>query len=234
MGRVLGAAVAWVLGQTTICAADEPTVEAAPQPIVAPPEVNWYATTPPAAAAVSRPRRIRVNRSGAFVLGGLAYGHEHAFGRLDIGAPIPTHRLPRLRIVAAVESRYGSHPNGAVDVEDSDVDVAVMLQNDWRLPFDLRSGEIVFVVGAGLERAEHWERFPDEPYWPSRWDSMTAYSFDVVLAAQFRARSGFVVSVQPAQIELPLGDPHAPDSRWMVAERERSIGVALLVGYQLP
>ncbi len=236
MGRVVGAAVVWVLVQTTICAADTPaSVDEMPQPTVAPPEVNWYATTPPAAAAASPPaqRRVYVRRSGLFVLGGLSYVHEQPFARIDLGIPVSTRRASRLRAVAAIETRYATDSGAMAPANESDLDVTVLVQHDWRLPLDLRSGEVVLAIAAGLERAQHWERFADAPYWPSRWQSASAYSFDAQLAVQYRARSGLVVSWQMAGVSLALSQLEAPDPRWMTTERERWLSFAMLVGYQV-
>ena len=144
-----------------------------------------------------------MKRDGPFVLGGLARAGGRMFGRVDLGAPIPNWFLPNLRVVVVIESRYGSEGMSST----SDLAVAPELQNAWRLPLGLRHGELVLALGVGLQRTQDWVRLPAEPYWPSKWESMSVYSYRLDIAFQYRTQSGLLLSLQPFGAVSPYSNP---------------------------
>jgi hypothetical protein len=227
MGRVATGVIANILFVHSLAAADEPI----PKP--APPETNWYANTRPADSAVAPQgqwRPVRINRTGVFALAGLARVGGRLFGRLDLGIPIPSRTLPRLRIALTIESRYGTEGSAST----SELGVAPELRYDWRLPFKLKSGDVVLVAGVGLERMQHFMKFPDEPFWPAKWESYAVYSYRFGGALQYRSSTGLLVSLQPVTVVVPYSKPESPDPRWMVMTPTTGYEVSLTAGYQLP
>jgi len=243
MGRVvLGVVVCWLASPSTTAADTSTTSTTAPEPIPmpAPAETSWYATTPPAspssfpALGEHSRRTLAVNRSGAFALGGITHVNDSNFGRIDVGVPVPTRTAPRLRALVSLEFRYETEGTGSQATSTGDLAVIPEVQYDWRLPFESQVGDVVVVAGAGLSRAKRWVRLPDEPFWPSTWESTTAYALRLDLAVQYRGRRGLIVSLQPLGIGVPLNRPEPPDARWMSEDPAKSYAISLAVGYQLP
>lgn len=110
--------------------------------------------------------------------------------------------------------------------------LAPTLQYDVRLPFELASGDLVFVLGAGIAWSRTWVRLPEEPFWPSAWEHSTAYQARFETAIHYRARSGLVVGVYPITLALPLGAPEPPDARWMTSEPTTRYSVSIVGGFQ--
>jgi hypothetical protein len=200
-----------------------------PQPTAAPTEVSWYGTATAAMPALPPPRIRRVvTRGGVFLLGGLSVV-DAAYARVDLGVPTPTKRFPRLRTALVTELR------GATDADDTARRVLVLapiVQYDWQLPFGIKRGELLLITAVGLRRHGQWVKKPDEPFWPSRWESTTAYALKLTAGLEYRAHSGFIASLQPS-LGLPLNTPDPPDARWMTVTPERDVGLSLVVGYQL-
>lgn len=200
-------------------------------PRPAPPEVSWYATVAPAAAPApnetARPYRYRVGRGGVFLLAGVTHIGAATRGRVDIGVPTPLRRARRLRSVVITE--VGDPSTEAV--ERRDLAITPELQYDWRL-FGIASGDVVLIAGIGIQWARTWVRLPDEPFWPSSWESTTGFSGRLDAAFQYRGAQGFVVSLHPVSAILPIGNPEPPDARWMPEEPKAQYGVSLVAGYQ--
>jgi hypothetical protein len=230
MGRVVVCAIVCAFARTSISAADDDT----PTPKPAPADANWYSTTRPATEVTEQGRKIEVRRSGFFALAGVSHMSDRVFGRIELGAPAPIRRAPRLRAVVAIDSRYSTDGSGARVTKESDLAITPGVQYDWRLPIDTRYGDLVLVAGVGLMRAQHWVRLPEEPFWPSTWESTVAYALELDAAVQLRREGGLLVSLRPIGIGFPLNDPEPPDARWMAVPTERSFAVSLSVGYQLP
>ncbi len=234
MGRRAGVIVCGLAA--TAFADTPPEQQAEPSPTTitprpAPPEVSWYGTIAPAAAPAptdtARPYRNRVGRGGVFLLAGVTHIDTATKGRVDIGVPTPLKRARRLRglVIAEVGDR-------STDVvERRDLAITPELQYDWRL-FGLAGGDVVLIAGVGMQWARTWVRLPDEPFWPSSWESTTGFSGRFDAALQYRGRNGLVVSLHPLSAVLPIGTPEPPDARWMREEAEAHYGVSVLAGYQ--
>jgi hypothetical protein len=236
MGRVVLGVMVWFSLPCSLAIADPD--DAPPTPTPAPPAINWYATMRPTSGADASAghtwRTIQVNRSGLFALGGVAHADAQFFGRVDLGAPMPTRTFPRLRVLVSIASHYATEGSGADKTSTSDLRIAPKLQYDWRLPVDLRRGDLVLVAGAGLERAQHWVKLPDQPYWPSKWESSAFYAYTFEVALQFRARNGVLISFAPLGVVVPFTRPDPPDARFMQETPNRAYEVSLAAGYQLP
>jgi len=236
MGRVALGVIVWCCLPRSHAIADAD--DAPPTPTPAPPNINWYATLRPTSGADASAghtwRTIQVNRSGLFALGGVAHAEAQFLGRVDLGAPVPTRGLPRLRLLVSIASRYATEGNGTDETSTGDLRIAPMLQYDWRLPVDLRRGDIVLAAGAGLERAQHWVKLPDQPYWPSKWKSSAFYATTFEVALQFRARNGFLISFTPLGAVVPFTRPDPPDTRFMQETPHTAYELSLAAGYQLP
>jgi hypothetical protein len=150
------------------------------------------------------------------------------YGRIDLGVPAPLSGLPQLRATLVSEISAGT---------DSDQTLRRTLaltptaQYEWHLPFQPKRGEILLIIGAGLRRSQLWVKKPEEPFWPSQWESTTAYAFRLTPGLEYRAFSGLIVSFQPS-VGIPLNTPDPPDARWMTTTPERDLGVSLVAGYQ--
>jgi hypothetical protein len=228
MGRVVLGVLVW----TSVTRAAAEDTDPTPRP--APTEINWYANTAPANTnTVISPRRIRVNRGGVFALGGVARTDGEWFARLDLGMPTPTRKFQHLRALVVIEARYDTDGSGMQKTSTSDLAVTPQLQTDRRVLGGRRGGWFLG-LGLGLERTEHWIRLPDEPFWPSRWESSTLYAVRAELALQFRGRNGLVISLQPISAALPLNTPDPPDARFMPETPTTRYGLSLTAGYQLP
>jgi hypothetical protein len=193
--------------------------------------VSWYGTTapaaPPAPAEPARPYRNRIARGGVFALAGLTHINAATLGRVDIGVPTPLARARRLRGVVIAEGDDRSTDKA----ERRDLAITPELQYDWRL-FELGGGDIVLLAGAGLQWARMWVRLPDEPYWPSSWESSTSFAFRLDAALQYRGRNGLLVSVHPLSAAIPINTPEPPDARWMPEEVSTHYGLSITAGYQ--
>jgi hypothetical protein len=226
MGRWAAVRLVACIGASASTAVADPE----PQPTPAPAGVSWYGTATNPATAPATPDRIRhrVLRGGAFFLGGFSYVAV-PYARLDLGVPTPANRFPRLRTTLISEL------GGGTDSDQTRRRVLVLtptLQYDWHLPFPAKRGEVLLITAAGLRRNELWVKKPEEPFWPSKWESTTAYAVKLTAGVEYRAFSGLVVSFQPS-IGLPLNDPKPPDARWMAVAAERDYGASLVAGYQL-
>lgn len=152
------------------------------------------------------------------------------FGRLDLGVPTPVKPLPQMRTSLATEMRYDVDGSGASTLKTGNLSLTPGLQSSWQL-FSLASGELDFVAGVGLMWSRLWVRRPDEPFWPSSWETSTAYAFRIEAGLQYRRHDGLVVALQPSVV-LPLNTPEPPDARWMTVEPTTRYTMSLLVGYQ--
>jgi hypothetical protein len=223
MGRRALELVACMLVRASVAVADSD-----PQPTPAQPEVSWYGSAKPVAEPTSARVRHTVLRGGAFVLGGLTYVDATVYGRIDLGVPAPLRRLPQLRAALVSETSAGT---------DSDQTLRRTLvltptaQYEWHLPFQPKRGEILLIIAAGLRRSQLWVKKPEEPFWPSQWESTTAYAVRLTPGLEYRAFSGLIVSFQPS-VGFPLNTPDPPDARWMTTTPERDLGVSLVAGYQ--
>lgn len=194
------------------------------EPMPAPANVSWYGTSLPAAPPAVRIRRPVV-RDGVYVLAGATHAGE-TFGRIDVGIPTPTRHFGRLRTMLVFEMAGSAEQNIAMRT----LAVAPALQYGWRLPITMQGGELVVVALAGLQRSQQWMKRPDEPFWPSRWESMATYALRLSPGLEYRGRRGLLVSVQAIAI-APIGDPEPPDPRWMVTPRETGYGASIVAGY---
>lgn len=243
MGRWVVGIVACGLAYPSTTDADVPTQSTTPsepspaEPIAtpAPAESSWYGTTRPERVVLAPSRMQHVaKRAGVFALGGLTRVNDESFGRIDIGAPVRTTSAPRLRAVLVSEFRYGTLGPADAAISTRNLMVTPELQYDWRLPSPTNLGDVVVIVGAGLRWSRLWVRRPDEPFWPSTWESMTGYAMRFEVAAQYRAHGGLLVSVLPLSVGLPLNKPEPPDARWMITEPQNDYAVSLTAGYQFP
>ena len=222
MEPMRGGVVAWLVvwGAATAHADGEPTP--------APADASWYASALPPTASPDVRIRHPVLRDGVFVLGGTTRTDGHTFGRLDLGLPTPTRRLRGLRTLIVMELQSSTESS----IDQRTLAVSPTLQYEWRLPLTLASGELVITAAAGIERAQVWQRRPDEPFWPAKWESITEYALRFTAGIEYRSRKGLVVSAQPVIAQLPTGEPESPDPRWIVMERETTYGAAIVAGYQ--
>lgn len=191
------------------------------------PEDSWYAALAPATITSTPPSRRGVARGGLVALAGLTQTIDATMGRVDIGVPTPTSQFQRLRTL--IISEVGTGTDGAAEARD--LVLTPELQYDWRLPFTL-AGDVVLVLGAGLQWARHWVRLPDEPYWPSSWESTTSWGARLDTAIQYRRPGGLVVSLNLLSVTFPLNTPTPPDSRWMSSDPDMRYSVSILAGYQ--
>jgi hypothetical protein len=221
----------WVVGVVACGLAWSASARADDQePTPAPPDVSWYATVVPAAAPIGiHDLRTRVSHSGVFALGGITYVDGAMNGRIDIGLPTPFGRLRHIRTIVITEFRYGSDPDGT---ETRNLAITPVLQYDVRLPIDWKVGDLVIVAASGLRYAKYWVKKPDEPYWPSTWESTTAYAFRVGAGIEYRGWSGLVVSLQPVSVGFPLNTPSPPDARFMESKPPIDYAVSIVTGYQ--
>jgi hypothetical protein len=148
--------------------------------------------------------------------------------RIDLGVPTPLRRLPRLRTTLVSELSAGT------DDDDTARRVLVLtptVQYDVHLPFQIERAEVLLILAAGLRRNQTWVKKPEEPFWPSTWESMTAYALRLTAGIEYRSFGGLVFSFQPS-VGLPIGTPDPPDARWMIETPERDFGIAMVAGYQ--
>jgi len=191
------------------------------------PEDSWYATLTPAALATPSPSRSGVVRGGLVALAGVTQTPDATMGRVDIGVPTPTSQFQRLRTLVITE--LGTGTDGAAEARD--VALTPELQYDWRLPFALTDADINLLLGAGVQWRRHWVRLPDEPFWPSSWESTTAWGARLATSVQYRREGGLVLSLD-LSATVPLNTPPPPDSRWMATERDMRYAASILAGYQ--
>jgi hypothetical protein len=183
--------------------------EPEPPATPAPRDSSWYATTQPVSAPTT-PGRIRhtVLRGGTYVLGGVSYVDAIGYGRFDVGVPTPLRRLPRLRSMLVTELSIGTDADSTARRY---VVLTPTVQTDWHLPFDTKRSEVVVILAAGLRRNQLWVKKPEEPFWPSTWETTTAYAFKLTAGVEYRAFSGLVLSAQPS-VGFPINTPEPPDA----------------------
>jgi hypothetical protein len=185
----------------------------------------WYGPVLPSAPEV----RVRhpVVRGGVFMLGGMTHVDGMTYGRLDIGVPTGTRRFRQLRALLVSEL----HGSTEQDIAMRTLAIAPTMQLHWRLPISLESGEVFATALAGLQRSQTWMKRPDEPFWPSRWESASTWSFRVAAGVEYRSHRGLIASAQPL-IVVPITDADPTDPRWMTSARHTSFGMSIVAGYQ--
>lgn len=207
----------------------------APPPSPAPPELSWYGAEAPAAVPEQPPRvRHIVQRAGLFMLGGGTYLEGAMSARIDAGVPTPINAAPRLRLVIISEGSYGTQAAGAQPDATLRRTLAVTpaLQYEWHLPFEMKRGELLVIAAAGIRRTTVWLKMPDEPFYPSTWESESTYALRLTAGVEYRGKNGLIVSAQPLSASVPLGTPTPPDPRWMDPAPTSNIAVSLVAGYQ--
>lgn len=221
--------VRWWVG-VAVCAF-APSISAEPEPTPAPEAMSWYGGAAPPPPIEHPHIHHRIARGGAFVLAGVTRVDSATYGRVDLGVPAPLRSAPRLRAIVVLESRYGT---------DSDMTLTRSLavtpeaQYEGSLPFDLSGGELLVVGAAGIRRVTTWVKRPDEPFWPSTWESTAAYALRIGAGLEYRGRQGLVVSLQPLSAGVPIGRPTPPDSRFAATTPKTDYAVSVVAGYQFP
>jgi hypothetical protein len=224
MARWLVGVVACSIARTSLASADP-----APEPTPAPPATSWYSAAAPAPASADRHVRHTVQRGGVFVLAGLTRLDATAYGRVDLGFPAPLRSAPRMRAILVSELSYGTDADMTLN---RNLALTPELQYEWRLPFGTERGEVFLTGAAGLRRATLWVKRPDEPFWPSTWESTTAYALRVSGGIEYRGQSGLVIAFQPLSAGIPLNTPKPPDARYPMTKPETNYAMSIVAGYQ--
>ncbi len=225
MGRVVLGVACWLA-----CAGVTRADGDAPEPTPAPAASSWYGTLAPGTAITASHARRTIVRGGVFALLGATYVDGAPYARLDLGVPTPLDRAPRLRTILVSEFRYGTE---AEMTTARRLSLTPELQYEWRLPVSLGHGDLLIVAAAGLRAATLWVKRPDEPFWPSKWESTTAYALRVGAGLDYRD-GGLVVSLQPATAVLPIGSASPPDPRYPAPSSHTEYATSLVAGYQFP
>ncbi len=151
------------------------------------------------------------------------YADTSAYERFDVGVPLAR----RLRILLVTELNYG----GSETTPSRTLSLTPQVQYELRLPINVGHGELLVIAAGGIRRTDLWMKFPDQEFWPSTWESTTAYALRFTAGIEYRAHAGWIVSLQPLGIGVST-TPSPPDPRWMTTTPKYAHPIALLAGYQ--
>ncbi len=187
--------------------------------------------TAPVAVVARSSYEHTVDRHGLVVLAGIVANDASTIPRVDVILPVPLADAPQLRFGLSLGYDHisASAPDGTAADSYSGA-IYPTAYYDWRLPIVTSAGDFVGSVEGGFGLAIARLKI-DEPFMPGTYKTLTAVAFRAAGSIQFRAHNGFVVSVQPLGIEVPVTTPDSPDPKFMVKASTQWEG-ALLCGYQ--
>ncbi|HEX5060778.1 MAG TPA: hypothetical protein VFV99_15525 [Kofleriaceae bacterium] len=172
-----------------------------------------------------------VDRHGLVLLGGFSTDGDNSAPRVDIFMPMPMESAPQFRIGLSLsyDSDSASIPDLSVQLYGAGIEL--LGAYDWRLPIATYSGDFVINVEGGPSVGRIWMKV-DMFDMPGEWDSVTGVGLGVASSVQYRAHNGFIASVQPIGIGIPIwhSDPGANNP--FTINSDVSWQGALMVGYQ--
>jgi len=173
-----------------------------------------------------------VDRSGLVLLGGIANNGDSSSFRLDAILPVPLDGAPRFRvgIVLMFAHASASLPSEGIAVDTYGLSAGANVHYDWRLPVATSLGDLVVSVEGGPFVGNGWAKV-DEPFMPGTYDRFTVLALRGATALQLRMHGGFVASLQPIGLVIPLTHPSSSGSMLTVTTKATWEG-ALLCGYQ--
>jgi hypothetical protein len=183
----------------------------------------------PVPEARDRTRARTVDRRGPLVLGGIELAHSEAFWRLDAFKPLPLQSAPHFHVgvIASYAHQRAEIPELAIEAYGFDIYPSVFY--DWKLPIPTTSGDFVITAEGGLGVAFARIKL-DQPFMPGKFETVWATALHLASAAQFRARAGYVLSLQYVGLAIPVGELHAPPQYNL--QSDAAYVLAFLAGYQ--
>ena len=174
-------------------------------------------------------QRRTADRDGLVFMGGVAFSADSSWWRVDALMPLHVQQAPQLR--AGVQLVY-DHESAAIPelaIEAYLFGIYPTATYDWRLPITSSAGDFVVTAEGGLGLSIARIKI-DQPFMPGNFETVQLVSLRVATAFQFRARAGYVISVQPLGVEVPLGDDAPPQYNLTT---DTIYELAVMAGYQL-
>lgn len=239
----IGWVVAIVVGASAAARADGGLSDPAPVAPTSPPETAPEAAAPmaPPAAGTAAPvaapvavvedetHKRTVDRQGIELLAGVIVVNSTAAWRLDGFVPIPAPKAPRLRVGLSTIFQHDSAAIPELAIEAYSFGVLPSVAYDWRLPMRSSAGDFVVSAQGGLGVFVARVKI-DEPFMPGNYESIRTVAMRMAAAGQFRAKAGWIASLQLLGFIVPLGDADAP-ARYDV-HTGPELELAFMGGYQ--
>lgn len=106
--------------------------------------------------------------------------------------------------------------------------IAAVVQYDWRLGIQSTAGDFLIALDGGPAYGRAWIKI-EQNSMPGEWQSLTAISARVAASFQFHAHNGFVLSVQPLGLLIPIWNSELED---LPTDSDLTWEGALLAGYR--
>lgn len=213
-----------------------PPAASAPVGASAPTNQAEVVQTPTSDAAPATPRPSgggarTVDRHGVTLLGGIGFGSDQRWPRVDVLMPMPLAQAPQLRVGVVLTFHHFKLDLPGIGAETYGLGLYPTATYDWRLPITSSAGDFVMgldgSLGVGLGRFKI-----DVPFMPGTFESAWVAILRIAGRAEFRAHTGLVVSFQFLGIGVPLTEPDQPMQGTLTTDIAYEL--ALLAGYQFP
>jgi hypothetical protein len=176
-------------------------------------------------------RARTVDRHGVVVLGGIGMGSDLRWPRVDVLVPVPLEKAPQLRVGMVMTFHHFELYLPEAGAETYGLGMYPTATYDWRLPVKSSAGD--FVMGVDGSLGVGYGRFKiDLPFMPGYWESAWVATLRIAGRAEFRARAGWVFSLQYLGINVPLTEPDQPMQGTLTTDIAYEL--AILAGYQFP